>query len=136
MIGRIRWAVVGAAAIMVGVVLPISPATAAAAACTPSVSLVQPYTDAAGVTHYVFDYQTCGPEMALKLKWRYYHEGRYETAISGPVTGSGRVEYTEFSCGAQNPPPKAQYLGALKIGPVLYAKSTAKTYTIPYRACP
>jgi hypothetical protein len=122
---------------MVGMVLPVSPASAAAAGCTPSVSLVQPYTDAGDVTHFVFDYQTCGPEMALKLKWRYYHDGRYDTAISGPVSGSGRVQYTNGpSCGGQNPPPKAQYLATLKIGPVLYAKSTPKTYTIPYRACP
>jgi hypothetical protein len=118
---------------MVGIVLPMSPASAAADACAPSVSLVQPYTDTAGVTHYVFDYQTCGPEMGLKLKSRIYHQGRYEAFITSPVSGSGRVEYKESGCGGQ--PVKGQYLAALKIGPVLYAKSTPKTYTIPYRAC-
>lgn len=132
--GRIRLVAVGAAVIMVGILAPISPAWATAAACTPSVSLAQPYTDTAGVTHFVFDYQTCGPEMALKLKARPYQEGRYETLISGPVSGSGRVEYRESGCGGE-PPVKAQYLGVLKIGSVLYAKSAPKTYTIPYRPC-
>jgi hypothetical protein len=133
-INRIRLVAVGGAAIVAGILVPISPASASDAACTPSVSLAQPYTDTAGVTHFVFDYQTCGPEMALKLKSRPYHEGRYETFISGPVSGSGQVDYKSSGCGGE-PPVKSQFIGVLKIGSVLYARSAPKTYTIPYRPC-
>jgi hypothetical protein len=130
---RFRWAAIAAAMTMVStLVLPVS---AEAATCTPSVSLDQPYIDASRVVHFVAHYQTCGPEMALKLKSRVYHEGRYEFFISGPVSGAGQTEFLEGPTCSPYPAVKMQYLYALKIGAVLYAKSAPKTYTYPLRPC-
>ena len=103
---------------------------AGAAACTPSVTLRQPWVHRSGWSIYPVEYNTCGRLLALRLRSRISTADPYELVISTGKQGAGLARFGTCSSGLPAPLP-AQYIASLKDGPTLVALSEPKSFTEP-----